>query len=209
MYECGACSEWYWLGGDRSSWRNLVQCHLFPHISNLGWPGTDTRNFCSDISANEPWREIYKFMRLCWIAKLSRKTSLLVLAFRYTLVWEAVLWVQNDCWHTPVTNRRLDCRPGDNFLFRHLFLASVYSLSCFLLPVSSDFAKARSEKDVLTVVPVLFLLVWDTDICQLVHWSGHRAKHSSVWPVRIRWNTSCLLKDWVCSEFIWHSPPTS
>ena len=46
----------------------------------------------------------------------------------------------------PCTNRRLDCRPGDNFLFRHLFLASVYSLSCFLLPVSSDFAKARSEK---------------------------------------------------------------
>jgi hypothetical protein len=56
----------------------------------------------------------------------------------------------NCCWRTPAKTRRLGCGPGGRVLLRRLFLASVHSLSCFLLPSSSNFAK----EDILAGVTV-------------------------------------------------------
>jgi len=176
----------------------IVQRHLDHLRSYLDWPGTNQK-LLDEMSA---MARTLQLMQLCWITNLSLQTSRLDLVFPcYPFTFceqsrKAVRWVR--LLTHPCTDRRLDYRPGDNSFSRHLFLC--FGLLLILFPSSRFFWRCKSEigKDVLTVAVVLVLRIWYTDICQLVHWGGHRTKHSSVWPVRIRQNTFLPIENTEC-----------
>jgi hypothetical protein len=187
----------------------IAQCHLVHHKSYLDWRGNKSEN---------PRWDVGHFTNFAVDASVLNnqpvsQTSILVLTFLHPFnfwerSWKAVWWVRMAV-DTPLYRQTSGLPSWRQFLFPSFI--SCFALRLILFPSSRFFWLCKSEigKDVLAVVVVLVLRVWYTDICQLVHWTGHGAKHSSVWPFRIRWNAFLPLEVLSVSECIWHSPPTS
>ena len=199
---------WDWIRNSAVRCRRLSQSKNFAVdaavLNNqLVWP-EDTFVFNVSLSVYLFLEQNWKFVR--WV-----RTTVDTPLYRQTSVlpsWrQFVRWVRTTV-DTPLYRQTSGLPSWRQFLFPSFI--SCFTLPLILFPSSRFFWLCKSEigKDVLTVVVVLVLRVWYTDICQLVHWSGLRAKHSSLWPVRIRRNTFLSLEAMIVTEYIWQCPPT-